>query len=258
MNLQNNEKPIGVLKIKLKGAKYVVTFDEDIEITFTADQMVTYRISLDKRFTAEEIETIKKSANFDLWYNKAISHISYKLRTVKETRDYLKQKSDLSTEDQNRIIQKLLDNGFLNDYEYALHLMEDCKNKNRGVRYFTNQLARLGVASTIINRVTLEFNEEDILDSLINKYQKEADRLTKYPIIIQKQKLQEKMLRSGLSSSTIREVISKLSLAEDYTESFKEDLEKVKKKTTDKNKQINYLLQKGYPYEYIRKRNNEI
>ena len=76
MILSNDDKPIGVVRIKLKGAKYVVTFDEDIEITFTADQMVTYRISLDKRFTAEEIETIKKSANFDLWYNKAISHIS--------------------------------------------------------------------------------------------------------------------------------------------------------------------------------------
>ena len=258
MILSNDDKPIGVVRIKLKGAKYIVTFDNDLEIAFTADQMVAYRISLDKRFTDEEIEQIKKSAALDLWYNKAIGFISYKLRTVKEIKDYLKQKSDLSVEEQKSIIQRLLDNGFLNDYEYALHLMEDCKNKNRGVRYFTNQLARLGVASTIINRVVLEFNEEEILESLINKYQKEALRLTKYPIIIQKQKLQEKMLRSGLSSSTIREVISKLSLAEDYTESFKEDLEKVKKKTTDQNKQINYLLQKGYPYEYIRKRINEI
>ena len=255
--LSNNDKPIGVERIKVKGAKYLVTFEDDSQILFTADQLVSYRISLDKRFTEDELDKIKKDASLDLWFNKALGYLSYKLRTEKEVRDYLKLKSDLEIEDQKKVFTKLKQTGLLNDYEYAVHYMEDCKNKNRGVRYFKNHLATLGVASSIIEQVALMFKETDLLDSLVTKYQKEESHLTKYPLVIQKQKLQEKMLRSGLSTSTIKLVLEKISYTEDYDETFLVDFSKVKQKTSDEYKQISLLLQKGYPYEYIRKRMNQ-
>ena len=255
--LSNNDKPIGVERIKVKGAKYLVSFDNDSEILFTADQLVTYRISLDKRFTTDELDQIKKDANLDLWLNKAMGYISYKLRTEKEIKDYLKVKSDLELVDQQKIIAKLKSHGLINDYEYALHYMEDCKNKNRGKRYFSNHLSALGVARSIIEQVLLQFDEASLIDSLIIKYQKEASHLSKYPKIIQKQKLEEKMIRNGLSTSTIQQVISQIELVEDYDEAFEKDFDKISKKTDESSKQISYLLQKGYPYEYIRKRMNQ-
>ena len=65
------------------------------------------------------------------------------------------------------------------------------------------------------------------------------------------------MLRNGLSTSTIQQVISQIELVEDYDEAFEKDFDKISKKTDETSKQISYLLQKGYPYEYIRKRMNQ-
>lgn len=252
MTLSNNDKPIGVLSLKQKGTKFVVKFDNDLELTFTEDQIVMYRISLDKRFTEAELDKIQKEATIDQWYSKCLGYIAYKLRTKKEIWTYLSTKSDLDDKEKNKIISKLLKNNYLNDLEYAKCYLEDCKNKNRGKRYFINHLQSLGVDQTIIYQVLLEFDEEAMLENLIVKYQKEELRLINYPIIIQKHKLTEKMARNGISMDTINKVISNINFSEDLSVSFIKDVEKIKSKTNDVSKQTAYLLNKGYSYQKIK------
>ncbi len=250
-HLTNDEKPIGVIKITKKRSLFVVSFDNDETIDLTLEQLVEYRISLDKRFTEKELEKIKKESKLNIWYQKAIVHISYKLRTEKEMYDYL-SKSDLEDREKKDIIKKLKNINYLNDLEYAKHYKEDCLSKKRGKRYFSNHLVKLGVSKEIINKVLEEFDEEKILDDLIIEYQKIETTLIKYPIIIQKQKLQDKMARKGISYNTITKVIENLEFKEDLTMSFLKDLEKIQNKTNDYNKQVSYLLSKGYNYQLIK------
>ena len=61
------------------------------------------------------------------------------------------------------------------------------------------------------------------------------------------------MAQKGISSSIIQEVLKNITFTEDIKETFKKDLQKVKKQTEDKYKQIEKLLRQGYTYDYIKR-----
>lgn len=251
--LKNSDKPIGIKKITKKRSLYYILLDNEDELSLIEDQMVDYVISVNRRFTLDEIEKIKKDSKFNLWYHKALVHISYKLRTKKEIYDFL-SKSDLEDNEKFLVIDKLIKHHYIDDLEYAKHFLEDCLNKKRGRRYFSNHLNRLGVNSEIISEILETFDENQLLEGLTLQYQKIQKDLENYPIRIQKLKISEKMARRGISISTINKVLDSISYTEDLTISFEKDLEKIKKKTDDYNKIVNYLLSKGYNYQLIKEK----
>ena len=252
-HLKNSEKEIGIKKITKKRSLYVVLLDNDDELSLIEDQMVEYLISVNRRFTNEEVEKIKKESKYNLWYHKCLVHISYKLRTKKEIYDYL-SKSDLLETDKLSIIDKLVSHHYIDDVEYAKHFLEDCINKKRGRKYFSNHLSRLGISSDIVSCFLECFDENQLLEGLVEQYQKIQEGLSIYPIRIQKHKISEKMARRGISSSTINKVLDSITYKEDLSLSFIKDLEKIKKKTDDRNKIISYLLSKGYSYQLIKEK----
>ncbi len=250
MTQSNNDKPIGILKIKPKGKKFFVTFDQD-ELELTEELMVTYRVSLDKRYTEAEFKQLKTEAKIGKSLDKAINYIFYKPRSEKEVYEYLK-KEKLEEKDINKIITKLKKNKLINDELYVDALIQDFHLKLKGLHAFKYELILKGIDDSLINKALLNYHEEEMLEELIVKYQKEADRLNNLPVIKQKQKIRESLIRRGFENQTINEVLNQLLFTEDLEETFLKELSKIQQKTNDYNKQLTYLISKGFNYQLIK------
>ena len=246
----NNEKPIGVLKIKPKGKKFIVTFDEE-ELELTEELMVSYRVSLDKRYTEKEFKDLKKDVKISKSLDKTIYFISFKPRSEKEVYDYLKKEKH-NDNDINKILSKLKSNSFIDDEEYVKTLMNDFYIKLKGTYALKYELQQKGISDKLIIDAINKFNEELMIDDLVNKYQKEELKLTNLPILKQQQKLKESLIRRGFSNNTISEVIKRIEFNEDLNDQLMKDIDKICAKTNDYNKRITYLLSKGYNYNLIK------
>lgn len=258
MNTQsNNEELVKIIKVTLKNKKdkYEVTLlkaSQTEKIVLLEDQIVNFRILKDKEFSLEEWNEILSSSNVSLWIGKAINYLSFKNRTVKEIRDYL-IKGELLENQREEIIERLINMRLLNDEEYAVRYLEEVVRKQKGLKYFKYQLQQKGVSSTIINKVALNYPKDLIVADLIKQVQKQQQKLYSYPINLQKQKINDKLLRDGFSNEIIGKVFNNIVWECDISKSIKMDIEKLKKKTDDTNKIIQKLMVRGYSYQDIKK-----
>lgn len=137
--------------------------------------------------------------------NKALNYLTYRARTIKEMKKYLKDKgfNDIIIE---RTISFLCEYNFLNDYRFAKSFIENKMNSKpfgrRGIYYNLNEK---GIHSDIISEVleSLDFDEVQCCVSMINKRlkgnnlsDKETNRLYGY------------LQRRGFSYSSIKKAIS--------------------------------------------------
>lgn len=208
-HLMNDGKLISVLKIIQKGYNYQVIFDNDLKLELSLDQLVEFRISLDKKFSELEIKNLIEESKILFWYNKTIKFISRKLRTKKEILDYLKN-TNLDEIQISNILNKLTKNNYINDLLYSKYFLEECMNKLKGKVYFVYILKNKGISDFIINEVVDSFDEEIVIDRLVIKFQKYQQSIKEYSKSIQIQKIKNNLLRSGFTSNTIEKVIGKI------------------------------------------------
>ena len=252
MTQMNNDKPISVLKIKPKGKRFMVTFSTS-ELEITEEIMVRYRISLDKRLTEQEFNELQKAVKIGKSLEKAIGFIAYKMRSEKEIYDYLK-KDELEDSEIIDIIKRLKEYNFINDDIYLKALIEDYYLKLKGCNNLKYDLKLKGFSEKEIAKALELFDENVMIDELIAKYQHKEETLTHYAITKQKQLLKEAMLRKGFLDSTINQVIQSITFTEDLEDAFAKDVEKIITKTDNYQKQVAYLMSKGYQYNMIKER----
>lgn len=93
---------------------------------------------------------------FAKYYNAILRYLSYRPRSIKEVRGYLhrKQAGEETTE---QIIEKLLEQKFLNDEEFARMLVRQrTEFKPKGVRLLKQELKQKGVSEALIDSVLEE------------------------------------------------------------------------------------------------------
>lgn len=254
--METKELDIFVKEIKKTRNNYTVSFqtkdDEEQVHKFTEDQMVEFRITLNKWFTFSDLEMIIKSSNLSRWYSKSLNYIFIKPRTKKEIINYL-EKSELDLNSKEKIIDKLLEYKYLDDEAYVKRFIEESMNKCLGKRYVTHTLERLGISPDLISEYIECYQEKDLVEKLTAKYQKIELTLISLPIIKQKLKLTQKMALKGISTTTVQEVLNNIKFTEEIEKTFEKDLNRIKKETNDKNKIIQKLLRLGYTYDYIKR-----
>ena len=226
--------------VKQKRNKYeVFTSVDEKGIIFTEEEIVINRIIKGVTFTKEKWEEIKNKHEQSLLYEKALKYISYKPRTIQEVTNHLKELSD--------------DLDFLNDTRYAYSYLESSIRTGNGPIKISHELHNKGIEEKIIKEVLLTYTTEQQIEVAYNVSIKHLKLLDKYPMRKQKELLSQKLLRSGFNYSIINQVIPLMSFNSDNMEQLEKDYEKISKKTNDKNKIIQHLLQKGYEYSDIKK-----
>lgn len=148
--------------------------------------------------------------NFDKFYNKSLYFLSFRLRSEKELRDYLKKNKvdDLTSE---KIINSLKDSKFLNDEEFAKWFKEQRTTiKPKATRIIKMELKQKGISEDLINEVF-----KDNTDSDFEKAKQLAEkRINRYLKLSDKRKIYEKMGRylasKGFDYDVIKEVIDQV------------------------------------------------
>ena len=84
----------------------------------TEDTIVRFMLSRDKVISEEELKDIQDFAQFSYGKNLALYHLSFKARTEKEVREYLK-KYDIDENIVSQVIINFKEDNWINDGQYA-------------------------------------------------------------------------------------------------------------------------------------------
>ncbi len=244
---------IKVLSVEKKGKKYLVYVSTEEEpIKLTEDSIVNNRILKGSVIDAETWEKIKKGKDTAFIFDKVLNYIDFKPRTTKEIRTYLKQK-EIDNETINSIIERLEEIHYLDDDKYAkMYIEEGIKNK-KGPQLIIYSLSELGIDKGLINKYISLYTKDLMQDNALDVGKKYQKLNLKYPSKKQRELVFQKLSRSGFYTDTINYVLNNLEYPSDSMEQLKDEYQKLKKKTDDKNKIITTLMTKGYRYEDIKK-----
>jgi len=144
--------------------------------------------------------------------NATIRYLSFRPRSEKEIRDYLKKKN-ANEKTIGLIVEKLKEYKFLDDAEFARRFIEQrIKIKPKAWRIIKLELIRKGISKEIIETIILEDQAPEINDgeTALKLAEKRIERLKNEP----RQKQYEKMFRylasKGYNYDIIKEVVDRI------------------------------------------------
>lgn len=160
------------MKIKkyeaLKDGTYKVYFDDGSYLKLYEDTIVKNNLLYKNDISEELLSKISSDNNYSSMYYTSVKYLSNRLRSIKEVREYLEKKY-LDSNNIKNVIDKLIKNKMLNDYEYAKAFVHDkLLFTSLGPYRIKDELYRNGVDNSIINNV-IENIDYDMVYEKVNK-----------------------------------------------------------------------------------------
>lgn len=251
---------------KNKSGKYTLKLDNNERIVTYDDVILKNGLLYHKEINNSLLENLYKDTYYYDIYNKVIKLISTRLRSVHEIREYL-NKNNLKDEDKNKIINKLIEIGLLNDLVFAKAYASDkLYLSNYGPNKIYNDLKEHQIDDDIIHDVIDSLNSDDIKEKLIKLISKKIKNNHKYSNYILKQKIVNELYSNGFPKNMIIDVYESLEVNDNsnlereynklygkYSKKFDgyELLKKIKEKLYQKGFDINEIN------SFINEKNNE-
>lgn len=146
---------------------------------------------------------------FERYYNFTLRFLSYRPRSEKEIKDYLKKKK-IDENIQAQIIEKLKSYNFINDEDFVKFWIEQrTKFKHKPIRVIEFELKQKGIKKEIIDEVLSKFDQAKIMD--LENAKKLASKKLDFYRGLPPQKRQEKvmnyLLRKGFSYVIVKKVL---------------------------------------------------
>ena len=156
----------------------------------TEDTIVRFMLSRDKVISKEELTEIQDFAQFSYGKNLALYHLSFKARTEKEVREYLK-KYDIEDTIASQVIANLKDENWINDHQYAYSIINANQlSGDKGPYLLSQKLAQKGVPKSTIESVLKDFDFTEVAQRVAEKL------LKKYTGKLPARALQEKIIQN--------------------------------------------------------------
>ena len=108
--------------------------------------------------TGEYLSTLQLESEKQTALDKALTHISFSMKTEKEVRDFLTKKGYLQ-DVCDFVVKKMREHAFLDDETYAKSYAESA-GKRKGSRLIAMELRRKGVSDEAIESAVLQLGEE--------------------------------------------------------------------------------------------------
>ena len=236
--------------------KYKVYLDDNTTISLYEDVIINNNLLITKEIVNVE-DLIKENNDIHL-YSVALNYISIRIRSKKEIKEYLIKKG-ASLNKIDEVINKLVKNGYINDFSFAKAYVSDQMILTpNGPHKIKRGLVKYGVNEDIINEVIDEIDKNILKEKLSNLMEKQI-RIKKGASNMIRLKLINYFTNLGYDKEMIIDVMSHYKVKTDF-----DKLEKEYKKLYDKyskkyeENEINYriknkLYQKGYSFEEIEK-----
>ena len=156
----------------------------------TEDTIVRFMLSRDKVISKEELAEIQDFAQFSYGKNLALYHLSFKVRTEKEVREYLK-KYDIEDTIASQVIANLKDENWINDRQYTYAIINANQlSGDKGPYLLSQKLAQKGVPKSTIESVLKDFDFTEVAQRVAEKL------LKKYTGKLPARALQEKIIQN--------------------------------------------------------------
>ena len=156
----------------------------------TEDTIVRFMLSRDKVINKEELTEIQDFAQFSYGKNLALYHLSFKARTEKEVREYLK-KYDIEDTIASQVIANLKDENWVNDRQYAYSIINTNQlSGDKGPYVLAQKLAQKGISKSTIEDIQNDFDFTEVAQRVAEKL------LKKYTGKLPARALQEKIIQN--------------------------------------------------------------
>ena len=237
---------------KQRSNKYKVYLDNDETITLYEDVILNNNLLLSKEIN--DLTSIKEDNLEYEAYDKAVKYISTKMRSKKEIKTYLRKIYE--EELINKIVDKLLKNGLINDSKYVIAYYQDKINlSNDGPNKIKDNLLKQGINEDIIND-NISIDNEFIFNKLDHLIDKKIRTTKGYSGSVLKHRLLSYFINLGYDKDMIIEILNSkdLSNIEDGIKEYNKLLNKYKNKYDDYKLEAfirSKLYIKGYDYDEI-------
>lgn len=149
---------------------------------------------------------------FEKWYNRTIRYLSFRPRSEKEIKDFLKRKN-VDEKITQRILQKLKEETFLDDREFTRWWIEQrTEFRKMGIRLIKLELRQKGIEDDLIDEVihsstvTIQTDEERAKE-LIERQARKHTKLSRQELF---RKLGQYLSRLGFDYETIKHAIDEV------------------------------------------------
>ena len=203
---------ITALKAQVRDKNRVNVFvDGSYRFSLEIAQVIDLGIKTNNEYTEEELLQLEIESQYGKVYARALEYVFVRPRSQRELRDYLRRKMldkrdqhgnirrGISPELADRVFDRLVDKGHLNDTKFATFWIEN-RNLRKGIseRKLRAELMAKGVASQVIDEVmrSSERDEGADIQSVIKR------KINKYA---EDRKLIEYLARQGFSYDVIVE-----------------------------------------------------
>lgn len=164
-----------ITKLEKKKRLYLMELDHQQTYYITEDTIVCFMLSRDKVISKEELTEIQDYAQFSYGKNLALYYLSFKARTEKEVREYLK-KYDIDDKIASQVIANLKEDNWVNDHQYAYTIINANQlSGDKGPYLLTQKLAQKGIPKSTIEDVLKDFDLTEVAqrtaEKLLRKYE---------------------------------------------------------------------------------------
>jgi regulatory protein len=232
------------------------------EYAFSVDSNIFIKFQLKKGMELDDFSLIEIQFQDDTRkaYNKAIHYLSRRMRSEKEVKDYLISK-EIDEPVINEIIHKLSAQKYINDEEFAFaYVRTQANTTDKGPTVIKMELKEKGIDERILLLALKEYPLEQQIEKATKISVKFYDKRTKESLKIQKQKLENLLLRKGYSFEVIHIAVNETSInneADEDMEAIRFQGEKAHRKYSKysefefQQKMKQTLYRKGFPIELI-------
>lgn len=244
--------------VEQKGGMFKIVMDDGDSFKAHEESLVRYRLMKGAEFDEAEYGRIMQAIQYDQAYVDALKHISYKLRSISEMREYLSE--DYGPDVISETIHRLKGEGYLNDSHYAEALKNTMLNtSDKGPGSLVRELKKHQIDQDIIMRTADAFDSE-IDNERMNRIKARELKKHKGAYRQFRMKLHEKLYQKGYNKDHM-DMITFDDDEFDETSHFEKDFEKYYNKHMKmdgsyaaRQKLVQALMRRGYNYDMIQEK----
>lgn len=192
---------------KGNGEEYGFSVDEDV--------LVKFRLQKNMELDEATIQALIQTDTFHKSYTLAINYLSYRMRSEKELRDYLKDK-ETDPEHIEEIISRLKKECLLDDQEFANSLVRTrVMTSSKGPLLVKKELIEKGVAATKAEGALIHYSFDQQYEKAMKFAAKKMKNDGRKSYRQQIQNVQQTLMQKGFQGDVIQEVLANLPEDED-------------------------------------------
>ncbi len=202
---------ITILKIVQQDAHhFLLQLSNGEEIIVHEDILVRYRLLTGKEIDSNLLLELGIEGEIHKGHTQALNYISYRPRAILEVRQYLIRKQ-ITEERTNNIIDRLLDQGYLNDREFAQKWVANRQLlKPKGKYVLQSELKEKGIASDIIREVLSTIDQASQKEQALEIARKKLRQWSGKDWLEVRPKVMRFLSYKGYEMDIIHKVITKL------------------------------------------------